>query len=369
MVGAPRHERPARAVPETTEEHGQEEVPVRAPRPSAISTERDVEIVPEPARERHVPAAPKFRDVGARVGVVEVVRELVPEHERRAPRNVGVSREVAEDLPGVRQNSEPQIGAGLFLRRPEDRVGERAEIVGDDDLLHEPEQGDERPFGGFFGVELLLFGELGQELVRANDWARHEMRKVRNVEEELPDVLRLGPASIEVNHVAQHLERKKRDAEREHELEAGGHARRAEEEVRVLEEHERQEQEHHGDGEVPLLLRRVFCFLDAGRGKIREERHPEDERSVLQSPREVKDVACDEQEWRNELPRQDPPQHEDRSEEVGEQEAVEEHPTGRILRRPAPRKPSEFVSLATGANRTGRRSQRGGSGGLPQERT
>ena len=47
-----------------------------------VPSQRNVEIVPEPARERNVPASPEIDHRGRRVGLQEVFRKAHAEHER-----------------------------------------------------------------------------------------------------------------------------------------------------------------------------------------------------------------------------------------------------------------------------------------------
>src|SRR3972149_5939018 len=73
--GAPGEKGPARPVPEAADQHRQHQVAVREEPAAAISPERDVEVVAQPARERHVPAAPEVLDRDRRVRGGEVLRE------------------------------------------------------------------------------------------------------------------------------------------------------------------------------------------------------------------------------------------------------------------------------------------------------
>ena len=62
-------------MPEAAEQHRQQQVAV-GPQPAlAVAAERDVEVVAQPARERHVPAPPEVLQRDGRVRRVEVLRE------------------------------------------------------------------------------------------------------------------------------------------------------------------------------------------------------------------------------------------------------------------------------------------------------
>ena len=136
---APGDERPAGAVPEPADEHGQHEVAVREERAAAVSAERDVEVVAQPARQRHVPAAPEIGDRGRRVGGVEVLREREPEQERDPDRHVRVAEEVGVDLDGVGVDPHEHLERRVLVRCAEDLVDDvRRQVVRDHDLHEEP---------------------------------------------------------------------------------------------------------------------------------------------------------------------------------------------------------------------------------------
>ena len=67
----------------------------------AVAAERDVEVVAEPGRQRHVPAAPELLHRVGDVGPAEVLREAEAEHPAEADRHVGVAGEVEVDLQRV----------------------------------------------------------------------------------------------------------------------------------------------------------------------------------------------------------------------------------------------------------------------------
>ena len=76
MRCAPEQERVRRAVPQATEDHGDQQIAVgRDPRP-AVTSERDVEVVPQPVRQRNVPSSPELGDVARQIGLFEVNRQV-----------------------------------------------------------------------------------------------------------------------------------------------------------------------------------------------------------------------------------------------------------------------------------------------------
>src|SRR5579871_2154189 len=62
MQRAPCHKRPGRAVPEATEQHRDHQIDVAPHTAVPVAAERDVEIVAQELRQRHVPAPPEIDD-------------------------------------------------------------------------------------------------------------------------------------------------------------------------------------------------------------------------------------------------------------------------------------------------------------------
>ena len=109
MVQAPANERPVRTVPHAAQEHDHEQIKIQALLAHAVSTEGDVEVIAEPARERNVPALPEFGNAPRAVRAVEVAREMEPEHQAKANRHVAVRREVEVNLEHVRKAAPPRV--------------------------------------------------------------------------------------------------------------------------------------------------------------------------------------------------------------------------------------------------------------------
>ena len=123
---APHHERPRRAVPQAAEQHREHEVPVRVPAAAAVAAEGDVEVVAQPARQRHVPAAPEVLQAQGDVGRVEVRREADAEEQRDADGDVGVAAEVGVDLERVAVDGEQDLERAVVAGRGEDLVDDGA---------------------------------------------------------------------------------------------------------------------------------------------------------------------------------------------------------------------------------------------------
>ena len=98
LEGPPGDEVPGGAVPEAAERHGQHQVDV-GPHPAlAVAAERDVEVVAQEARQRHVPAAPEVAEAGGAVGAVEVLREDEAHQAARGRSPCRCSREKSQKI-------------------------------------------------------------------------------------------------------------------------------------------------------------------------------------------------------------------------------------------------------------------------------
>ena len=116
----PDDERPGGAVPQTAQHHGDHDVAHGARLAAGTAPERDVEVVAQPARERHVPAAPELLQVARRVGRVEVLGEPEAEQQGEADGDVRVAAEVAVDLHGVAPRGEDRFEGRMLSGRRED---------------------------------------------------------------------------------------------------------------------------------------------------------------------------------------------------------------------------------------------------------
>src|SRR3712207_1167917 len=96
MISIPNDEVPAGPVPEATKQHGEHEVPIRHECAFTVTSERDVQVVPQPFRERHVPPPPKVGYARSQIRTHEVKRKLNAEQLGASSRYVRITRKIEE---------------------------------------------------------------------------------------------------------------------------------------------------------------------------------------------------------------------------------------------------------------------------------
>ena len=79
MQSSPYYECPICAVPETANQHGQQQVAISLRSSLAVASHRYVDIVPQPCGQGDVPAFPKFTDAAREVRLVEIFHQLDPQ--------------------------------------------------------------------------------------------------------------------------------------------------------------------------------------------------------------------------------------------------------------------------------------------------
>src|SRR5262245_49375030 len=98
MEAAPDHERPGCTMPETAQQHGEHQVDVSPERAPSVSSERNIEVILQEPRQRHVPARPEFLDGSRKIRPVKVLGPAKAESQAQAAGDIGISGEIEIDL-------------------------------------------------------------------------------------------------------------------------------------------------------------------------------------------------------------------------------------------------------------------------------
>ena len=94
-------------MPKTREQPDDQKVADAFCGADAAAAERNIDIVPEPAAKRDMPAPPEFCQRGGAVRILEVRIKIKAEELYHADRHVGIAAEVKIKLKRIAQRAEP----------------------------------------------------------------------------------------------------------------------------------------------------------------------------------------------------------------------------------------------------------------------
>ena len=227
IVQPPADKVPVGAVPDAGQQLDDEQVEDLPPEALAVAAQGDIDILPEPAGQGHVPAAPELGDGGGDIGVVEVLGELEPHHLAHADGHHGVARKVKVQLEAVGQDAQPdQPGGGVgqphkgdrgVVRHPDDVGPEGAHRVGQQDLFGQAKGEDGHPLFDLGDVVAVLVDvQLGRHVPVFDDGAGDQLGEHDHIGPEVDDVLlRRHVMAVDVDGVGKGLEGVKADAQRQ----------------------------------------------------------------------------------------------------------------------------------------------------------
>ena len=214
VIKAPAHKRPVRAMPNATHEHHEEKVEVHATRRHAVTAQRDVQVIAEPAREGNVPALPEVRNANRAVRAVEVAREMEPEHKAKTNRHIRIGREVKVNLEHVGKRAPPAVDDARSIGR-KNAVSDNAHLICKEDFFGKTKAEEQNTAHKVFERMRAGFKFFGYRIVTHNR-ARHKLREKCHVACECRKILdRRCRTAPHVNRVTHGLERVERNTHRQ----------------------------------------------------------------------------------------------------------------------------------------------------------
>ena len=158
---------PICAVPETGENHGDEQIARGFPLAMRASAERDVQVIAKPGAQADVPAAPEILKTIGEEGLAEIDHEVEAEQLSAAARDVAVTAEISINLPGEcvgPKKYKPEVrGAELPA---EDCVCHNGAIVRDHAFADEAGKNQHHAIEKSIRVESALLLDLWKQMCR-----------------------------------------------------------------------------------------------------------------------------------------------------------------------------------------------------------
>ncbi len=206
VVESPEEEVPAAAMPEAGQGPDGEQVQEEPSGRHAVTAERDVDIVPEEAAQRDVPAAPEITHGNGDVWIVEVFRIVEADHPTEAERHVGVGREIKIELQHIAERAEVGTADGECGVAGERQEGfrERAEMIREHSLLREAHAEAPESLRQILGAAAPLVHLRGHLRV-ARDRALRHLMEGHGVQQHMKEIARRGLFRIDVRNVADQL--------------------------------------------------------------------------------------------------------------------------------------------------------------------
>ena len=142
----PNHKSPGRAMPETAEEHDDDEIERGADGPDLIATERNVKVVAQESGKRNVPASPEIGEPDGGVGKTEIILEMKAETQSGADGAGGIAGEIEKDLTGEGDDAHPRIERDERTGVTKDAIGRAGEHrVGEHDFFEQAQSHEQQP--------------------------------------------------------------------------------------------------------------------------------------------------------------------------------------------------------------------------------
>ena len=307
---SPDHEGPLRTVPQPAHQEDDHDVHVLARRALAVATQRDVQVVAEPRRQRDVPPPPELRHRLREVRAVEILHQLEPHHLRRPHGNRRIAAEVAVYLHGEQHARQKVLAPLVPVHIPIDRVHQERDPVRNDDLLEVPPEHQEEPPAHVLIREGSFPANLPQEVLRALNRPCDKLGEERHEQRILEEVpLHVDFLPVHVHRVAQRLEDVEGDPHRQKQVKPGLqqlHPEPGEDEVDVFdckmeileqEQHRQvQDEAHRHKDPLPAFpLRLAVAPVYQKPAQVGDRRRVQEQQGILCIPAHVEEIACHEE--------------------------------------------------------------------------
>ena len=199
-------------MPEPRQHPDHKDIEKAPPRRDPVAAQRDIDVIPEPGAEAHVPAAPEFGDAAGDIGIIEVFGKAKAEDLPQADGHIAVPGKIEVDVQRV----------GHSIHPGEQHRGLAALLVDGDELIQHI--GQQHLFGKAQHKPLRPrcrlpqavppFGKLRFNIGIAHNGPGDELREHGDIGRQI-DEIALCPdrPAVNIHHIAEDLEGVKADAD------------------------------------------------------------------------------------------------------------------------------------------------------------
>ena len=174
----------------------------RADDTRTVPTQRNVEIVPQPTRQRNVPPAPKLGDVCGEIRLIEIPHQVDTKQPTQTSRNIRVSGEITVDLKREEIRRQEQLGPAAQAWILETYVHDRTKGVRQRHLLEIADEDQLDPDRHRRPGDAPRSDKPGEQVRRPLDRTRDKLREVGHEQGKREWIsCRLDPPAIDINGV------------------------------------------------------------------------------------------------------------------------------------------------------------------------
>ena len=291
VAETPENKGPVRTVPESRAEEDNEPVQRGAGTTLPVSSERIIQVLPEPGGQGDMPLPPEVTDGRRGIGKEKVLLDRKAEHAAHANGHVAVAGEIKVDLQRVADSTEPGKPC-IRESGGENGVNNNSGGVSQEKLLAEAD--DKAPdAGGSFLRSTAALVNLRGDIAPADNGTGNQLRKKGDIKQKLQKAAAVFlRTAVDINRIAESLKGEKRDPDRENQPHRADCQPQegvgiANQKVGIL-----------IDAENPQIEKNVKCDQNPAAGKaaaeqqsgqVVEENRAEKQRNIVQVPEGIED--------------------------------------------------------------------------------
>ncbi len=202
-------------MPETADQHRDNNIHIAAHFSFAVAAKRDIQIIAQKSRKRDMPAPPEIDNRHGLIGRGKILRQAQAEHTPQTDRHIRIGRKIEIYLQRIGYCAKPcldQRDITACLRITENAAGINSNRIRKNDLLEQPDTKDRNADCQIADMRLIAV-ELEKYLRMMNDRAGNKLRE-ETYKKEIPHKgNRLRPALIGINQIGNLLESEERYAD------------------------------------------------------------------------------------------------------------------------------------------------------------
>ena len=221
VQSAPYDEIPRSTVPESAQQHGQNQVDVGTDLAFPVAAQRNVEVIAQPGGQGDVPAMPKIGHAVRLIGGIEVDGETEAQQQGDTDGHVAVTREVAVYLQGIAVYAKEVLHSGIQAGIVENAFYKvDADIVGDDGFLEQTAHDEEDSFAEHFLRNEQGLADLGNKIAGTHNRSCYQLGEEGYIKDVVQQVIeRLQVTAVYVEGIAQRLEGEEGNTDRQEDVE------------------------------------------------------------------------------------------------------------------------------------------------------